>query len=89
MTEDDRQGVIPSERLETLSMPVMVVWGTDDPVLPVSQAEGLPPHFHLHHVLAAGHMLVEEAPGLVAEAVRHNTRRRSRSQRPVFDAAAS
>ncbi|TGP18926.1 MULTISPECIES: alpha/beta fold hydrolase [unclassified Mesorhizobium] len=89
MTRDDRQGVIPSERLETLNMPVMVVWGTDDPVLPVAQAEGLPPHFHLHHVLAAGHMLVEEAPDLVAEAVRRNTRRRGRSQQPVFGAAAS
>ncbi|RUU03045.1 alpha/beta fold hydrolase [Mesorhizobium sp. USDA-HM6] len=89
MTRDDRQGVIPSERLETLSMPVMVVWGTDDPVLPVYQAEGLPPHFHLHHVLEAGHMLVEEAPDLIAEVVRRNTRRRSRGQRPVLGAAAS
>ncbi|MDX8465447.1 alpha/beta fold hydrolase [Mesorhizobium sp. VK23B] len=89
MTKDDRQGVIPSERLETLSMPVMVVWGTDDPVLPVALAEGLPPHFHLHHVLEAGHMLVEEAPDLVAEAVRRNTRRSGRSQRPVRGAAAS
>ncbi|CAH2404464.1 hypothetical protein MES5069_420048 [Mesorhizobium escarrei] len=43
-------------------MPVMVVWGTDDAVLPFSQAEGLPAHFHLHHLLQAGHMLVEEAP---------------------------
>ncbi|PBB41702.1 alpha/beta hydrolase [Mesorhizobium sp. WSM3866] len=89
ITREDRQGVIPSERLETLSMPVMVLWGTDDPVLPVAQAEDLPPHFHLHHVLEAGHMLVEEAPDLIAEAVRRNTRRRGRIQRPVFSAAAS
>ncbi|TIU86556.1 MAG: alpha/beta fold hydrolase, partial [Mesorhizobium sp.] len=89
ITREDRQGIIPSERLETLSMPVMVLWGTDDPVLPVAQAEDLPPHFHLHHVLEAGHMLVEEAPDLIAEAVRRNTRRRSRIQRPVFSAAAS
>ncbi|TJW23052.1 MAG: alpha/beta hydrolase, partial [Mesorhizobium sp.] len=89
ITREDRQGIIPSERLETLSMPVMVLWGTDDPVLPVAQAEDLPPHFHLHHVLEAGHMLVEEAPDLIAEAVRRNTRRRGRIQRPVFSAAAS
>ncbi|TGQ51056.1 alpha/beta fold hydrolase [Mesorhizobium sp. M1C.F.Ca.ET.193.01.1.1] len=88
MTRDERQGVIPREQLDTLNMPVMVVWGTDDPVLPVGQAEGLPAHFHLHHVLEAGHMLVEEAPDLVAEAVRRNTRRRGRGKPPVSGAAA-
>ncbi|TIX38786.1 MAG: alpha/beta hydrolase, partial [Mesorhizobium sp.] len=35
-------------------------------------------HFHLHHVLEAGHMLVEEASDLVASAVRRNTSRRPR-----------
>ena len=88
MTKDDQQGVIPAERLETLAMPVMVVWGTEDPLLPVDQAESLPTHFHLHHVWGAGHMLVEEAPELIAEIVRRNTRRRGRRQRAVFGAAA-
>ncbi|MDX8530306.1 alpha/beta fold hydrolase [Mesorhizobium sp. VK25A] len=89
MTKDDRQGVIPRAQLETLDMPVMVVWGAEDPLLPVAQTEALPPHFHLHHVLDAGHMLVEEAPALVAEIVRRNTRRRARRLRPPLGAAAS
>lgn len=89
MTRDDRQGVIPRERLETLTMPVMVVWGTDDTVLPFTQADGLPAHFHLHHVLETGHMLVEEAPGLVAEIIRRNMKRRSRPLRQKFAAAAN
>ena len=89
MTRDDRQGVIPREQLEALVMPVMVVWGVEDPVLPVDQAEGLPARFHLHHVLDAGHMLVEEAPALIAEIVRRNTRRRRGRPRQVFGAAAS
>jgi len=89
MTMDDRQGVIPRAQLDTLDMPVMVVWGAEDPLLPVEQAEALPSHFHLHHVLDAGHMLVEEAPGLIAEIVRRNTRRRRRRVRPSRDAAAS
>ncbi|RAZ88930.1 alpha/beta hydrolase [Mesorhizobium hawassense] len=89
MTRGDRQGVIPSAQLDTLDMPVMVVWGAEDPLLPVEQTEALPSRFHLHHILDAGHMLVEEAPGLVAEIVRRNTRRRGRRQRPVFGAAAS
>ncbi|WP_149791166.1 alpha/beta fold hydrolase [Mesorhizobium sp. NFR06] len=89
MTRDDRQGVIPAAQLDTLDMPVMVVWGAEDPVLPVEQTESLPSHFHLHHILDAGHMLVEEAPDLVAEIVRRNTRRRARRLRPALGAAAS
>ncbi|MBN9254850.1 MULTISPECIES: alpha/beta fold hydrolase [unclassified Mesorhizobium] len=88
ITRDDRQGVIPRERLELLDMPVMVLWGTDDPVLPVTQADDLPTHFHLHHVLAAGHMLVEEAPDLVAEAIRRNMKRRRRPSRARLAAAS-
>ena len=38
---------------------------------------------------AEGHMLVEEAPDLVAAIVRRNTGRRGRRQRPMFGAAAS
>ncbi|TPI35559.1 alpha/beta fold hydrolase [Mesorhizobium sp. B3-1-6] len=89
MTRDDRQGVIPRAQMDTLDMPVMVVWGAEDPLLPVEQAEALPSHFHLHHVLDAGHMLVEEAPDLIAEIVRRNTRRHGRRLRPPLGAAAS
>jgi pyruvate dehydrogenase E2 component (dihydrolipoamide acetyltransferase) len=89
ITRDERQGAIPREQLDTLTMPVMVVWGADDPVLPFTHADGLPPHFHVHHVLDAGHMLVEEASGVVAEAVRRNMVRRGRRMRPTLDAAVS
>ncbi|MER8653406.1 alpha/beta fold hydrolase [Mesorhizobium sp. M1078] len=89
MTRNERQGVIPGEQLDTLDMPVMVVWGTDDPVLPFTQADCLPAHFHIHHVLDAGHMLVEEVPDVVAQAVRRNMARRGRRLRPTFEAAAS
>ena len=89
MTRDDRQGVIPRAQLDMLDMPVMVVWGAEDPLLPVAQTEALPPYFHLHHVLDAGHMLGEEAPDLVAEIVRRNTRRRARRLRTALGAAAS
>lgn len=88
MTMDDRQGVIPRDRLDALNMPVMVAWGTDDAVLPFTQADDLPAHFHVHHVLEAGHMLAEEAPDLVAEIIRRNTNRRARPRRQKFAAAA-
>ena len=89
MTVDDRQGVIPHDRLDGLNMPVMVAWGTDDAVLPFTQADDLPAHFHVHHVLEAGHMLAEEAPDLIAEIIRRNTNRRAKPYRQKFAAAAS
>ncbi|WP_269932519.1 alpha/beta fold hydrolase [Aminobacter sp. HY435] len=79
MTANDRQGVIPRETIASLPMPVMVVWGTDDNVLPYSQAEGLPARFMIHHVLEVGHMLPEETPELVAGIVERMSRRRQKA----------
>ncbi|TPK91460.1 MULTISPECIES: alpha/beta fold hydrolase [unclassified Mesorhizobium] len=87
MTRDDRQGVIPRDQLDRLTMPVMVAWGSDDAVLPIAQSDDLPAHFHVHHVLEAGHMLIEEAPDLVASIIRRNTSRRARPPRPKLIAA--
>ncbi|MBZ9708285.1 alpha/beta fold hydrolase [Mesorhizobium sp. ESP7-2] len=86
MTSDDRQGVIPRDRLDTLTMPVMVVWGSDDSVLPSTHTDNLPARFHVHHVLGAGHMLIEEAPDLVATIIRRNMNRRARPLRPKLAA---
>jgi pyruvate dehydrogenase E2 component (dihydrolipoamide acetyltransferase) len=48
---------------------VRVVWGTADPVLPVSQSDDLPPGFDLRLVDGAGHLLVDEARDAVLEAL--------------------
>ncbi|MBN9236706.1 MULTISPECIES: alpha/beta fold hydrolase [Phyllobacteriaceae] len=65
-----RQGVIPADLLAKLTMPVAVAWGVLDSVLPVSQADTLPDRFDLHLVPVAGHMLPDEAPGLIVELLR-------------------
>lgn len=70
ISRDDRQGVISRDTLAALAMPVSLIWGTADPLLPFSQAQGLPPQFSLHAAEGLGHMLPEEAPGLVADIVR-------------------
>jgi pimeloyl-ACP methyl ester carboxylesterase len=70
IARDGRQGVIPPDWLAALSMPVTVVWGTEDPMLPYSQTGNLPPSFKFHPVPGAGHMLVEERPDLVADLIR-------------------
>ena len=67
ITKDGRQGAIPRSDLARISCPVRVVWGTQDPVLPVSQSRDLPPQFDLRLVPGAGHMLVHEARDAVIE----------------------
>lgn len=70
ITRGGRQGVIPAEAVAGLTMPVAVVWGVLDTVLPVSQTDQLPAHFGLHLVPVAGHMLIDEVPGLIVELLR-------------------
>ncbi len=67
ITKDGRQGAIPRSDLARISCPVRIVWGTQDPVLPVSQSRDLPPQFDLRLVPGAGHMLVHEARDAVIE----------------------
>jgi len=75
IAKDSRQGEIPREMLAGLAMPVTVVWGTEDPVLPYTQSENLPPHFEVIRVPGAGHMLLEEARKTVIQAIRNTMRR--------------
>lgn len=70
LVRDGRQGQLPRERLEALEMPVSVVWGELDNVLPVRQAHGLPWRFALHLFPDLGHMLPQEAPIQIAAIIR-------------------
>lgn len=74
ITRDERQGVIPRDSLAGLDMPVKVIWGSEDAVLPFAQTQGLPTRFALHACAGAGHMLVEERPRDVSFLLRQNMR---------------
>lgn len=69
ITRDGRQGAIPRPMLEKITCPVRVVWGTADPVLPVTQCSDLPAGFDIRLVEGAGHLLVHEARDAVVEAL--------------------
>lgn len=66
MTRDGKQGQLPMEWLEGLAMPVSMIWGTQDSVLPYRQTQNIPPSFGLHTIAGAGHMLPQERPDIVA-----------------------
>jgi pyruvate dehydrogenase E2 component (dihydrolipoamide acetyltransferase) len=77
IAKDSRQGEIPRDMLATLAMPVTVVWGTEDPVLPYGQSADLPSGFNFVSVPGAGHMLPVEARKTVIAAIRATIRRAS------------
>lgn len=74
ISRGNRQGVIGRAALERLAMPVAVVWGTEDPVLPCRQTNDLPSRFVVYRIDGAGHMLIEEAPERVLQAIRETAR---------------
>ncbi len=54
---DGRQADVLRERIGELGdIPVQVIWGEDDEILPRHQAEGLPPSVRTHILAGAGHM---------------------------------
>ena len=56
-----RQAVVLRDRLSRLPIPVMVIWGADDRILPASQAQGLPDNVRTEIFPATGHMVHMEA----------------------------
>jgi pimeloyl-ACP methyl ester carboxylesterase len=60
------QGVLPGAALAALEMPVFVIWGLADAVLPCPSPAALPASFAFNMLPELGHMLPEEAPEAVA-----------------------
>lgn len=60
-------------RLEEIEVPVLVIWGTEDPLIPLEtgrrDAESLPCHRFVA-LPETGHLPMEERPEAVAEALR-------------------
>lgn len=74
IAKDGKQGEIPPDAIAALRMPVSVMWGTADPVLPFAQSAGLPAHFALEVIDGAGHMLPVEALKGVTVLIRRTVR---------------
>lgn len=68
------QKLLPVEDLGRLPLPVKVLWGTQDRVVPTRQAHRLPGRMAVHVFEEAGHMLPLEISSEVAALILENTR---------------
>ncbi len=66
----DRQPVILREQMIQLRMPVLVLWGSEDRILPVSHALNLPAHVRAEILPDHGHMVQMEAASRVNMVIR-------------------
>ncbi|MEM5474001.1 alpha/beta fold hydrolase [Hoeflea sp. AS60] len=62
---EEGQGVLPGDALAALAMPVFVIWGTEDTVLPCPSPSSLPASFAFSVLPELGHMLPEESPDAI------------------------
>lgn len=69
------QGVLPADALAALQMPVAVIWGTADKVLPCPPPSALPRNFAFNVLPGLGHMLPEEDPGAIVRVLAQATGR--------------
>ncbi|SFU60014.1 pyruvate dehydrogenase E2 component (dihydrolipoamide acetyltransferase) [Polaromonas sp. YR568] len=67
---DGTQAESLRKQLDGLVIPVKLLWGTLDRVLPIHQAAGLPGHVALHTLAGTGHLPQIEAAPMVAGLVR-------------------
>ena len=58
-----------ADRLGELSMPIQVIWGSEDRILPASHAEGLPANAKAQIISGSGHMVQMEAAAEVNRAI--------------------
>jgi pyruvate dehydrogenase E2 component (dihydrolipoamide acetyltransferase) len=64
-----KQSVVHRDRLAEISVPVQVIWGAKDQILPVSHAEGLPDRIAVRVFPDAGHMAQMEAASEVNQTI--------------------
>ncbi len=67
------QGVIPLAPLVDIGVPIKVLWGTQDNILPTRQAHKLPGEIATHVFADTGHMLIEEQRAAVVRLILENT----------------
>ncbi len=66
---EGRQHLVIADRLKQLAIPVQLIWGRDDRIIPVAQAQSLTAHFPVHILEATGHLPHLEKAGEVSRLI--------------------
>lgn len=72
ISRGDGQGELPLDRLAQDRFPVTLLWGDKDRTVPFAQAANAPHWFARVNLPGKGHMLIDEAPDAVAQAILAN-----------------
>ena len=64
-----KQAAVLGDRLGELSIPIQVIWGSEDRILPASHAESLPANVKTQIISGSGHMVQMEAAAEVNRAI--------------------
>ncbi len=75
MVSEGRQTASYREKLAALAMPVTVIWGDQDRIVPAAQSGGLDSRVEVVRIACAGHMPHVEAAGQVIETIRRTIAR--------------
>jgi pyruvate dehydrogenase E2 component (dihydrolipoamide acetyltransferase) len=67
---DGRQRVALGDAVAALKLPVQIIWGRDDRIIPVGHAEGLASHLPVHILEQTGHLPHMEKAGEVNRLIR-------------------
>ena len=65
-SDDGTQGQLPLDAIVALGKPIEVLWGYEDDIIPVEQAEALGAGFDVTIFNQVGHQIYEEVPEIVA-----------------------
>lgn len=75
MSVDGQQGQLPVDDLISAGVPISVVWGDQDMIVPVAQTEQLKGRVDLHILEGIGHSPADECPDLVRKVILDNLAR--------------
>mgnify|MGYP000861095732 CR=1 FL=1 len=75
MLDGDAQKTGLREVLTSTKVPTQVIWGSQDKIIPASQAEGLPPNVAVHLLPNVGHMPMMETASEVTKLVAEHVAR--------------
>ena len=67
---DGKQGTLPLDTIVKAGVPISVIWGTEDTIIPVSHALAVKDMMDVHIVDGMGHMPDAEAPELLERLLR-------------------